>query len=103
VLFEQILFDAGYVVAGPFANSDDALSFLGAGTVDAALLDINLGGGDWAYPVAVQLAARQIPFAFVTAYLERQVDPRFRDRPLLYKPCRVEEIEETLQGLVAKS
>jgi DNA-binding LytR/AlgR family response regulator len=66
------------------------------GDFDAALLDINLGDG-LIYQVADILAARHVPFAFVTGYDADSVDSRFRDVPILQKPVE----RETLQKLFA--
>ena len=64
------------------------------GHFDAAILDINLGDG-MAYPVADILAARGIPFVFVTGYEANTVDERFSDVPVLQKPIE----RQTLQRL----
>ncbi|MBW3536028.1 MAG: baseplate J/gp47 family protein, partial [Gemmatimonadetes bacterium] len=44
----------------------------------AALLDVNLGHGQTSYPVAEVLAARGIPFAFLTGYGATNVRARYR-------------------------
>jgi two-component SAPR family response regulator len=49
------------------------------------VLDINLGDGA-VYPIADTLAARGVPFVFVTGYDAESVDARFRNVPVLQKP-----------------
>ncbi len=49
------------------------------------MLDINLGDGA-VYPIADMLAARGVPFVFVTGYEADSVDARFRGIPILQKP-----------------
>jgi len=48
---------------------------------DVAVLDINLGGEN-AFAVADTLAARRIPFVFVTGYGPEILPERFRERPM---------------------
>ena len=54
---------------------------------DAAILDVNLGG-ELVYPVADLLAARKMPFVFVTGYGVESIDGRFAHVPVLKKPIQ---------------
>jgi two-component SAPR family response regulator len=58
---------------------------LETGEVDAAVLDVNLGG-ELVYPVAETLARRGVPFIFVTGYGAESIDARFARVPVLQKP-----------------
>jgi two-component SAPR family response regulator len=53
--------------------------------VDAAILDVNLGG-ELVYPLADILTAREIPFIFVTGYAVECIDRRFDRIPVFQKP-----------------
>jgi CheY-like chemotaxis protein len=64
------LLKAGYRVVGPVPSVHEALSFIGEDEVDAALLDYRLNDKD-SCQIAEELAAHDIPFAFLTGY-----DPR---------------------------
>jgi hypothetical protein len=55
--------------------------------IDAGIIDINLGG-DFVYPVADVLVARNIPFVFVTGYGVESVEPRFARIPIIKKPVQ---------------
>jgi two-component SAPR family response regulator len=55
--------------------------------IDAGIIDVNLGG-EFVYPVADVLVARQIPFLFVTGYGVESIDARFRHVPILKKPVQ---------------
>lgn len=77
--------EAGYTVAGFAQTVDAALAALGRETIDAALLDINLQG-ELVYPVAHALAARGVPFVFVTAQPRSHILEAYRDRPVVPKP-----------------
>ena len=75
----------GFVAVGPLASIDEALDALEGGEIDGALLDANLGGHSVG-PLADALAARGLPFAFVSGYGREQLPPRHRDAPLVRKP-----------------
>ena len=77
--------DAGYEVAGLARSVDAALETLSHGTVDAALLDVNLQG-EMVFPVANALAERGVPFVFVTAHPPLDIPERHRHRPIVPKP-----------------
>ena len=74
-----------YQVVGPIATATEAAVRAKDGNFEAAVLDINLGDGA-VYPIADMLAARGVPFVFVTGYDAESVDPRFRHVPILQKP-----------------
>lgn len=79
-------------------NLGAALALASAGNFDAALVDVHLGPAA-AWPVADALAARGIPFAFMTGG-GGDVPPEHDGRPTLSKPFRVLELDSLLQLLV---
>ncbi|RDJ03219.1 response regulator [Rhizobium grahamii] len=85
---EEQLRELGVEVVGPVANVGDALRIVDTDDepLDGALLDIAING-QTVYPVAAFLAMRQIPFAFVTGYEQRQVPAFYRSIPTFRKPC----------------
>ncbi len=93
MLIEDGLSEEGCVVVGPASQLDDALRAAADDAIDAALLDVNLGGRP-VYPVADVLARRGIPFAFLTGYGAGGIQEAYRHHPVLKKPF-------TLNGLVA--
>ena len=76
-----------------------ALTLIEGGTVDAAILDVNLRGGETSAPIADALAARGIPFLFATGGSGDSVDDRFRDRPRLMKPFTMDGVAKALEAL----
>jgi len=86
------LTELGYEVAGPFSRPPEALAAVQDGGLAAAILDINLGG-TLVYPVAEELAARGIPFIFVTGYGTESIDRRFANVPVLQKPIDREALQ----------
>jgi CheY-like chemotaxis protein len=76
---------AGCEVVGPVQQVQEALRRVRHETLDVAVLDLNLAG-EMAFPVADALAARRVPFVFLTGYDATILPERFRDRPLSGKP-----------------
>ncbi|MBW8840318.1 MAG: response regulator [Sphingomonadales bacterium] len=64
---------------------------------DAAILDVNLSGGEKSWPVADALAARNIPFVLSTGGGEET--PAHADRPRLIKPYTMENVARALDSL----
>ena len=81
---EDMLVDAGVVVIGRTGLVAAALQIVKTQTVDVACLDIDLGPEN-SFPVADELAARNIPFIFLTGRDAKFVPTRHRDRPFLSK------------------
>jgi CheY-like chemotaxis protein len=91
LLAESMLIDLGHQVTGPVGRLDQAIAMAEREDVDFALLDLNINGGK-AYPVAAALAARGIPFIFVTGYGRAGLTAPFEDRPALQKPYGSEDL-----------
>jgi hypothetical protein len=64
------------------------------------MVDVNLDGRK-SYPAADALAARGVPFLFSTGYSGESLDDGYRDRPVLGKPYRKEQLVEALARLLA--
>ena len=101
LLLEEALIEFGYEVAGPAPNTGKALKLLADEAIDAAVLDVNLGG-ERVDPVAEALAAASIPFIFATGYSDASaLPPAFRDRLTLHKPYAMEQVHRALVQLLA--
>lgn len=85
MLIETILEDAGCAVVGPAGRVAEGLALLAEREVDAALLDVNVGGEE-VFAVAEALAGRGIPFAFSSGYGAAGLPPEWSDRPVVAKP-----------------
>lgn len=76
----------GCVVVGPAARVPAALALVADEQLDGALLDVNLAG-EYCYPMARELQARRVPFAFLTGYSDSATfPPEHRAVPRLRKP-----------------
>ena len=85
LMMENTLVEAGFKVVGPAHRLAEAMHIAMGTELNAAVLDINLAG-ELVYPLADLLAARQVPFIFVTGYGAEGVHPRFAHVPVLQKP-----------------
>lgn len=91
LLLEDMLSELGCEVAGTASRLREAIRMANESSFDAAVLDVNING-EPINPVAEILAARGVPMVFSTGYGRDGMDPRWRSRPVLQKPYRVEEL-----------
>ena len=70
-----------------------------AGTIDAAVLDVNLGG-ETVFPLAERLAEAGIPFIFASAHGTKGLPKEFADRPVVAKPYLPAGIAAAVRGLL---
>jgi PAS domain S-box-containing protein len=94
MMMKDILSDLGFAVIGPFSRLPEAMVAAVHEEIDAGIIDVNLGG-EFVYPVADVLAARKIPFVFVTGYGVESIDGRFGSVPIVKKPVQ----RQVLQGI----
>ena len=98
MLLETILEDMGCVTVGPISNIEDALALLSgdeAGTLDGALLDVNVAGRE-VFPVADVLKARGVPFVFSTGYGQGGLPDEWRNQATIQKPFTEAAVEQAL-------
>jgi DNA-binding NtrC family response regulator len=97
MLLEDMLSDVGCQVVGPVPRVSKALEIVTdpAVALDVAILDVNVAGEE-VFPVAEALAGRGVPFAFATGYGDSGVRDPWRNRPVLQKPFRQEQITAVL-------
>jgi CheY-like chemotaxis protein len=83
---------------GPSLSS--AISLAQTAELDAAILDINVGGSV-IFPVADILKNRDIPFIFATGYGSMGLPDRFRNSHTLPKPFSYQSLAESLRTVLA--
>ncbi len=101
VSLTQILEKAGYRVIGPAATVKAAHASMADSRIDAALMDVNLGGDARSFPLAETLAALRVPFAFLSGHSRELMPPHLHDRPFVAKPYGEAEIIELAKQLLA--
>ena len=97
LLIEEMLGDLGCGVVGPAHALPEALALAaGAEVIDAALLDVNVGGRP-VFEVVDVLRARGVPLVFSTGYGDDGLRDSDRGAPVLQKPFRLAEVETALR------
>ncbi|HZZ35245.1 MAG TPA: response regulator [Caulobacteraceae bacterium] len=87
MMLEDMLAGLGCVVVEVAGSVSEGLALAGDASLalDAAVLDVNLGGEE-VYPVAEKLSAGGVPFVFSTGYGVAGIAPGFARVPALAKP-----------------
>jgi CheY-like chemotaxis protein len=95
-LLEDMLAEFGCVLAGAAATVSEALTEIQTATeIDAAILDVNLGG-EKVFPVADILVSRGVPIVFSTAYGPADLAERYPQARIIQKPYRPEALAALL-------
>ena len=101
---EAVLARAGYAVLGPAATVAEAMQLMEARRIDAAVLDVNLGGGETSFPVATALTGEGIPFVFLTGYSTRAVFPaELLSVPRVAKPFQERHLLDLLAAAIERA
>ncbi|VXC92803.1 response regulator [Sphingomonas sp. AX6] len=99
MMLEDFIDILGHKVAGSADSVDSALAVIEAGDVDAAILDVNLRGGEQSWPIAAKLSEAGVPFVFATGGSGDAINADYRDRPTLAKPFTMDAVEKALAAL----
>jgi DNA-binding response OmpR family regulator len=90
----------GASIIGPFRSVAQALAVVDREPIEAAVLDINLGG-ERVYPVADALIARNVPVVFATGYDELLMERAYIGLPRCPKPIDKSALLQVLQRALA--
>jgi two-component sensor histidine kinase/DNA-binding response OmpR family regulator len=99
MMVKQMLSDLGAVVVGPYNSLSKGLMAVQSESMDGAVLDFNLAG-EPADPLANVLAARSVPFLFITGYERDSIDRRYANVPVLQKPIEADSLQRVLVSLL---
>jgi len=99
MMLEDMLVDLGYFVVAVVSTPAHALDIISAKMLDAAVLDVNLGGAT-SFQVAEALRKRKIPFVFSTGYGPGGIDGEYAAAPVLQKPFTQSELGSKLAELL---
>ena len=98
MLLEDLLTELECVIAGVAARPADALAIIDTTELDAAVLDVNLDGGD-SFGIAAALRKRDVPFIFATGYGDSRLTPEFAQCLVIEKPYRLDDLSGALRQL----
>jgi DNA-binding response OmpR family regulator len=79
----------------------EAVAAAGTLEIEAAILDVNING-EQITPVVEVLDHRGIPMVFSTGYGRTGIDARWRDRPVLQKPYRLDELAAAIRTALGR-
>jgi len=86
----------GADVIGPVGTLEEAMRAVASHWIDRAVLDVNLDG-EMSFEIADRLERAGIPYVLATAYRAEQLPERYRGKPRLEKPYKL----EALAGMMA--
>jgi len=96
IMVGDMLEELGCAVVGPANRLDAALELFDAEPdLDAALLDINVGGKS-VFPLADALRKKGVPAIFSTGYGEAGLREADKGAPVLHKPFRAGDLARAL-------
>jgi two-component SAPR family response regulator len=87
-------------VAGSARGVGEALGFLSGASIDLVVLDIDLNGEN-AFPVAMELIRRKVPFILATGYEDWVLPQALRSRPRIEKPVTIEGLRSAVEAVLS--
>ncbi len=99
MMVEDFLDMLGKELAGSVDSVDGALPIVAAGGIDAAILDVNLSGGETSWPIADALAQAGVPFIVCTGGGDDMIPDAHKHRPVLTKPFTLDAVEQALAAI----
>lgn len=99
LMIEDMLTDAGCIVAGTAPDTSGALAVVGTELVDVVILDIHLTDGD-SYGVADEVLRRGTPIIFCTGDRPMDILPPYSGEPCLTKPFSASDLARELDRAV---
>jgi CheY-like chemotaxis protein len=98
LLLEEALQSLGCIVVGPVSKLDAALRLATGEELDAAVLDVNIRGGQ-VFAAAEKLVDRGIPFVLASGYSDWILPEAMQGKPRLTKPFTLRELEHEVRQL----
>lgn len=95
----QSIHAMGLAPVGPVGTLEAAISLAETQQLDGALLDVRLRRGHRIYPVVEILWRRRIPFCFLTAYVDEQIE-HMPAEAVLRKPVALPALRQAVQALL---
>lgn len=90
------------IVVGPVATVSDGMALVEDGSIDAAVLDVNLMGAR-SYPLADRLSDAAVPHIFVTGYDSWSLPESYRETPCISKPFATGHVVSVIKKMCEDS
>ena len=102
MLLEDMIRDFGCNAIRTTSSLADAHKALAAEVPHLAALDVNVRN-EPVFPFAEALAAKGVPFVFITGYGVHGLPPEWRGRPVVQKPFSLDSLEAGVKAALAIS
>jgi CheY-like chemotaxis protein len=99
MMIVEMLEELGHRVVAEAGSIERAEPLARASVFDLAVFDINIGGFNIS-PIAEIVAARSLPFVFVSGYGPAGRPALFADRPVLRKPFLIEHFADMINSAI---
>lgn len=99
MMLEDFIETLGYARAGTADSVETALPLVARGGFDAAILDVNLRGGELCWPVADKLAESGKPYLLASGGQAASAPERHAAAPVLAKPFTMDGVRDALGRL----
>jgi CheY-like chemotaxis protein len=99
MMIVEMLEELGHRVVAEAGSIETAEPLARASVFDLAVFDINIGGFNIS-PIAEIVAARSLPFVFVSGYGPAGRPALFADRPVLRKPFLIEHFADMINSAI---
>jgi CheY-like chemotaxis protein len=99
MMISEMVEELGHIVVAEAGNIETARHLAETATFDLAILDLNIAGFN-VQPIAEIIEKRSLPFLFVSGYGVGGLPEPFRARPILDKPCFLEQLKQEIDLLL---
>lgn len=99
MMLEDFLESLGHVGVGTADTIASALEKVAGQAFDAAILDVNLRGGELSWPVADALDQRNMPYLLASGGQTDAIPERFSNVPVLSKPFTMDDVRCAVDAL----
>jgi CheY-like chemotaxis protein len=99
MMISEMVEELGHIVVAEAGSIEAARQLAETATFDLAILDINIAGLN-IQPIAEIIEKRGLPFLFVSGYGVKGLPESFRTRPILDKPCFLEQLKQEIELLL---
>ena len=99
MMLSEMMDELGHVVVAEAGSIEAARPLAERAEFNLAILAINIDGLN-IRPIAEIIEKRGLPFLFVTGYGPAGLPEPFRERPVLSKPCMIENLQQAIDRLL---
>ena len=99
MMIVEMLEELGHRVVAEAGSIQTAEPLARTSVFDLAVFDINVGGCNIT-PIAEIVAARNLPFLFISGYGPAGRPVSFGDKPVLRKPFLIEHFADTISSVI---